>query len=635
MTKATLIGCLAGWALLIPNACPAQQDLDSWTAEAIQTIAGRVQDSVARIETAGGTVPEPGAAMTGQAFTGTFAGPPGCLLTATANLAHEPELILVRLPDGSRVQAEIAGRNRSRQVTMLRLDTPAPPRPLVPAANVTVGQTAIAVGKVFDAAVPNLSAGIVSATGRIGGRVIQTDASVSALNYGGPLVDLEGNVLGILVPMSPASDQAGAGTSWYDSGVGFAVPLDELRLEQMASGQRLCPGLLGATFREDNGFASVPRIATVDGNSPASRAGLVAGDLIRSVNGQPVELLVQVRQRMGPLYAGDPVQFVIDREGTLLERELVLTDQIETWQHAMLGVLPENEMAEASGVGLRYVAPESPAANAGLQVADRILAVNSVPVPDRDALMDQLAVWTVGTSVELEVQRDQSRQTFTATLSSAMAEPWPNQRAGASPADGNRPLRRIVVAENSSASWACFPTAEPFLGLLVWLTPTENVDTQQELRRWQGWCDQYRMALLLVPPAGPDGWHPDEIARINGSVQQLLGDYHLDRKRIAIGGSGAAGQLASIAALQSPALYRGLILVDSQPDPRVRDVTTTPVFRQLVLLLQSTDGEEQSGPATSADEDLAARGFPGWSQTLPADAIPGLVIRWLDTLDRF
>ena len=74
---------------------------------------------------------------------------------------------------------------------------------------------------------PNISVGIVSAVNRIWGKAIQTDAKISPTNYGGPLVDIAGRVLGVLVPLSPMATDELAGVEWYDSGIGFAVPLDD------------------------------------------------------------------------------------------------------------------------------------------------------------------------------------------------------------------------------------------------------------------------------------------------------------------------------------------------------------------------------------------------------------------------
>ena len=67
----------------------------------------------------------------------------------------------------------------------------------------TVGQWAIAVGRTYEQPEPNLSVGVISATNRIWSKAIQTDAKISPSNYGGPLIDIHGRVLGVLVPLSP------------------------------------------------------------------------------------------------------------------------------------------------------------------------------------------------------------------------------------------------------------------------------------------------------------------------------------------------------------------------------------------------------------------------------------------------
>src|SRR5439155_23501610 len=94
-----------------------------------------------------------------------------------------------------------------------------------PQADIHVGQWAIAVGRTYEGDRPNLSLGIVSAVGRIWGKAIQTDAKISPSNYGGPLVDISGRVTGVLVPLVPEGNNEIAGVEWYDSGIGFAVPL--------------------------------------------------------------------------------------------------------------------------------------------------------------------------------------------------------------------------------------------------------------------------------------------------------------------------------------------------------------------------------------------------------------------------
>src|SRR5690606_20248570 len=111
-------------------------------------------------------------------------------------------------------------------------------------------QWTIALGRTLEPMFPNISVGILSAVNRISGKAIQTDAKTSPVNYGGALVDLDGRCLGIIVPMSPNQNEVTAGVDWYDSGIGFAVPLvDILRVfERLKTGETLRPGRLGILY---------------------------------------------------------------------------------------------------------------------------------------------------------------------------------------------------------------------------------------------------------------------------------------------------------------------------------------------------------------------------------------------------
>ena len=85
---------------------------------------------------------------------------------------------------------------------------------MVPKRDIVEGQWSIALGRTLDAKraqSPSISVGIISATGRIWGKALQTDAKISPINYGGPLIDIEGRVQGILVPASPQGEDVTAG----------------------------------------------------------------------------------------------------------------------------------------------------------------------------------------------------------------------------------------------------------------------------------------------------------------------------------------------------------------------------------------------------------------------------------------
>jgi hypothetical protein len=118
------------------------------------------------------------------------------------------------------------------------------------------------------------------------GKVLQTDADISTANYGGPLVDIRGRVLGVIVPMAPQSAGEVAGAEWYDSGIGFAVPLASIAdaLERMKRGEDQHTGILGIGLAAKNPHSAPAELAVVRPDSPAGLAGL-RGDRIVKVDG--------------------------------------------------------------------------------------------------------------------------------------------------------------------------------------------------------------------------------------------------------------------------------------------------------------------------------------------------------------
>ena len=149
----------------------------------------------------------------------------------------------------------------------------------VPRQELAVGQWTIAVGRTYPDSFPNVSVGILCAINRVWGKAVQTDAKVSPSNYGGVLIDIRGRVIGMLVPLSPQQEGEFAGAEWYDSGIGFAVPLADIwpHLEKMKQGIDLQPGLLGVSLKGTDIYTLPATIAacaaeiTSPGCRPATR----------------------------------------------------------------------------------------------------------------------------------------------------------------------------------------------------------------------------------------------------------------------------------------------------------------------------------------------------------------------------
>ena len=164
--------------------------------------------------------------------TGLVIDSQGYIVSSAFNFVNKPASILVRLPDGSPPKsAKLVATDHNRMIVLLKIEAgrPLPTPQIAPEAEMRVGQWCIGVGRTFQPDRPNMSVGILSATGRVWGKALQTDAALSPNNYGGPLVDIRGRVLGVIVPLSPQSADEVAGYEWYDSGIGFAVPAEYIR----------------------------------------------------------------------------------------------------------------------------------------------------------------------------------------------------------------------------------------------------------------------------------------------------------------------------------------------------------------------------------------------------------------------
>jgi len=242
------------------------------------------------------------------------------IISSSFNFANKPTAITVSVPGRSdRFVAKVIAHDHSRMVTLLKIDATDLPMPeFVPAGEFRIGQWAIAVGRALDANTehePSISVGVISALGRIWSKMVQTDAKISPVNYGGPLVGIDGRVIGVLVPASPGAEGEAAGFEWYDSGIGFAVPLEHIQsmLPRLKTGKDLRRGLLGVTPKGSDQYSVAPAIATVTPESTAAKAGVRAGDVILAINDNSVVSMAQALHILGPLYEGDRVSLKVKR----------------------------------------------------------------------------------------------------------------------------------------------------------------------------------------------------------------------------------------------------------------------------------------------------------------------------------
>ena len=635
-----------------------QEDPVELEERAITAAANKIAPSVVRIETVGGLEKIGKLLVATGPTTGLIVSEDGYVISSAFNFAQKPTSILVTLPGGTRVAATIVARDHARMLVLLKVNTTEKlPVPVaVPRDQMQVGQWTIAVGRTFDVGQISMSAGILSAKERIWSKAIQTDAKISPINYGGPLIDIQGRVLGVLAPLSPQG-QGGelAGAEWYDSGIGFAVPLADIfrHLDTLKAGKDLHPGLLGISLKPGDVYVLPAELAAVPPNSPASKAGMKVGDKIVEINGQPIIRQAQLKHAFGPMYAGEKVKLsvvrTVDKEEQKLKLEAELTDKLLPYEHPLLGVLPMRGTGE-KGITVRHVLPKTPAEGLGLKIGDRIISSAGLDVGDAAEMQQFLSGLDPATKLELEWLRGGQKESGSVTLAKYAAvipaelPPAINEQklepVAEKPATG---VIEIKLPEEKNLCQAIVPeNYHPQVphGVLVHLPPPGAVDKDKQLARWKSLAEKNQLIILQPQSADPKKWDTTETAFIRKTLDDLASHYTIDATRVAIFGAEASGTMAFLTALEHRDRFRGLAAAESAPPARMRAPETDPVNR-LAVFLASSEKTPAHGTNETLHTRLTAAKFPVTLHSLGDTAREfnaeddAFLVRWLDALDRF
>jgi len=372
-------------------------------------------------------VPQPRGPQQGLG-SGFIVAADGIILTNT-HVVEGANEVTVRLADRREFRAKVIGTDKATDVAVLKID--AKDLPTVRFGNsksVRVGEWVLAIGSPFGFE-SSVTAGIVSATSRSlpdGTYVpfIQTDVAVNPGNSGGPLFNLKGEVIGI-------NSQIYSRTGGYQ-GLSFAIPIDvaiKVR-DQLVKYGRVERGRIGVGIQEVTqslaqsfGLAKPEGalVSAVEDKGPAARAGLEPGDVILSVDGKPVPHSSELPPLIADVKPGSSAKLEIWRKGEK-KSVTVTTDALKTEQTAARG--ESNEPQGRLGLALRPLTPgerrESgigsgllveraggPAARAGIQEGDVVLAVNRTAVKDVAQMRELVA--KSGKQVALLVQRGDSK----------------------------------------------------------------------------------------------------------------------------------------------------------------------------------------------------------------------------------
>ncbi|MCP4192109.1 MAG: PDZ domain-containing protein [Planctomycetaceae bacterium] len=631
--------------------------LETLEQKALRAAADQVADCVVQIETIGGSE-KVGKLLVGAGpTTGLIVSEDGLIVSDAFSFAQDPTSILVTLPDGKRRPAKIISRDNSRMLVLLKVDTDTALR--VPDAasikEVNVGEWAVAVGRTFSPSNVNISVGIVSAKDRVWGKAIQTDAKISPANYGGPLVNLRGQVLGVLVPLSVDTelyDARGkriplgitAGHEWYDSGIGFAIPFEDIltRLPQLQKAE-LFRGRMGISMK-GSAIGSPAVVAAVQVNSPAADIGLKPGDQIVEANQVKISRQAELRHVLGPLYGGDKVELVVMRGDQRLEFAPMLVDVLPIYEHPFLGILPARE--DSDTVNIRWVYPNGPAAKAGLKAGDKLLKFNQQAIQGVSELRDGCASIAPGKTIDLEYRRDGETRTAEVTLATLPTEiptdlpptTRDSQEANAA-ATGEI---KIEIPEEANACVAYVPNnydpSRPY-GLLVALHPPGASDHQAIIENWKEACQTHDLILLMPKAEKAERWQPTEEAFIRKTIDECMNRYNVDPTRVVVEGYQGGAAMAYLSAFKHRDLIRGVIAVDSalplrigqpQNDPIQRLAILTAIGKKSKLYERVSQGVEQlrevKFPVTVLETGDEARALTPQERQE--------VAKWIDALDR-
>jgi len=599
-----------------------------------------------------------------------FAIAKGIVVTTAFAVPDDVDSAVIVLADGGRRAATVRARDASRGLVLLAADDlpDVPAAEPVPRGELRPGQWAIAVGRGWDAATPGVAVGIVSATDRVWGKAVQTDAAVSPMNYGGPLVDIAGRVIGILAPLPADTAGMKEGTELYDAGIGFAVPLEDVLavLPRLERGESLAAGVLGIGYRSRDAINGEPVIASVRQGSPAAKAGLKPGDRIVRIDGRAVRRIADARHAIAPRYAGDTISVTVERAAEKDPRTIAvqatLVEELPAWRQATIGVVvtstpgdaadsdaakPDaaaHDTASAEGLAVAWLLPGGPAEQAELRPGDRLTMIKAgeeeTRLDGRDALAGALAGIEPGDSVTLTYTRDGAEATVTLATTGlagdvpAESPPPPPSAADplAGPVDAVEVVR-LEAAEVADPPLAVIPRCPGPIGVLVWCGPPRGKPADAEAAAWKAAATRHGMAVILPGSGEADAWSRGDIATVTRALASLHARKPLDPARIAIAGRGAGAAFAWLVAERLGSGVGGVALVDAALPRRATVTPATPGAAQWILLGPGRDDATRQRVARDRGRLVQAGHavgiLPAASTAAEADGPPAeLLCRW-------
>jgi putative serine protease PepD len=296
------------------SASPSTSESVSQSESSAAALYKREKDAVVEVH----TTTEQGSA-TGSGFVIDKQGH----IVTNEHVVEGATKVTVQFADQSEVQATIVGTDPSTDIAVMKVDRPASrltPLSFASAGSLEVGDPVVAIGSPFGLD-GTLTTGVVSGLGRkieapngfTIENAVQTDAALNHGNSGGPLLDLQGRVVGVAAQIR--SDSGG------NVGIGYAVPGDTAQrvARELISDGSVEHAYLGVSL-PDSGAATIEQVVN---GSPADSAGLQAGDEVTAVDGKTIDSGDALREAIDAKKPGDKITLTIKRNGN--ERTVQVT----------------------------------------------------------------------------------------------------------------------------------------------------------------------------------------------------------------------------------------------------------------------------------------------------------------------
>lgn len=346
------------------------------------------------------------------------------------HVVENADEIKVKLANGKEFDAKVVGRDPKTDLALISIKSASDLQPLQLGDSETlkVGSWVVAIGSPFGLE-QTVTAGIVSAKGRTIGagpydNFIQTDASINPGNSGGPLINTNGEVVGINTAII-ASGQ----------GIGFAIPINMAKevMPQLKDKGKVTRGWIGVGIQEvtpdlAKSFDLKERkgalVSQVFKDGPADKAGIEQGDVILEFDKKEITESKDLPRIVAAIPVGKTVPVRISRNGKVITRDVKVGEMeektVETAKAPSgkkLGIAIQNitpdiaralSLKDTNGALVAQVEPGSPADNAGLRRGDVIREVNRKPIKDGTDFMQRIEEAKGGGTILLLIKRDEN-----------------------------------------------------------------------------------------------------------------------------------------------------------------------------------------------------------------------------------